>query len=82
MDSQSTTTQAVIDHYSSVARERGAQGIAYSNKVAQSFGYSLEDLAAIPDGANMGLSCGNPLALAGLKAVCFFLQYYVTTYYV
>ena len=30
-------------------------------------GYSVEELKALPDGANMGLSCGNPAALAALK---------------
>lgn len=30
-------------------------------------GYAPEDLAAVPDGANMGLGCGNPQALAALK---------------
>ena len=35
--------------------------------VAQSVGYSASELAQIPDGANMGLSCGNPTALASLK---------------
>lgn len=30
-------------------------------------GYSTEDLAVLPDGTNMGLSCGNPTALAALK---------------
>jgi len=30
-------------------------------------GYRLEDLAAAPDGANLGLGCGNPVALASLK---------------
>jgi arsenite methyltransferase len=30
-------------------------------------GYSAEDLAALPDGANLGLSCGNPNALAALQ---------------
>ncbi len=30
-------------------------------------GYSAEDLAAIPEDANLGLGCGNPAALAGLK---------------
>jgi SAM-dependent methyltransferase/N-acetylglutamate synthase-like GNAT family acetyltransferase len=31
------------------------------------FGYSMNDLAAAPDGANLGLGCGNPVALASLK---------------
>ena len=35
--------------------------------VAQAFGYSAEELAAIPAEANMGLSCGNPLATAHLR---------------
>jgi arsenite methyltransferase len=29
-------------------------------------GYSDEDLNAVPDGANLGLGCGNPIALASL----------------
>jgi N-acetylglutamate synthase-like GNAT family acetyltransferase len=32
-----------------------------------SSGYDLNDLAAAPDGANLGLGCGNPVALASLK---------------
>ena len=35
--------------------------------VAEAFGYSPEQLASIPAEANMGLSCGNPTAFAGLK---------------
>jgi len=35
--------------------------------LARHVGYSAEELAALPDGANMGLSCGNPNALAALK---------------
>ncbi len=35
--------------------------------VAESVGYSDEDLANIPEAANMGLSCGNPTAIASLK---------------
>jgi SAM-dependent methyltransferase len=30
-------------------------------------GYSPQDLASAPEGANMGLGCGNPVALASLK---------------
>ena len=32
--------------------------------VAEAFGYTAEELASIPAEANMGLSCGNPLALS------------------
>lgn len=35
--------------------------------LAASIGYAGEDLAVVPDGANMGLSCGNPTALAALR---------------
>ena len=35
--------------------------------VAEAFGYTLEELASIPAEANMGLSCGNPTAMAGLR---------------
>ncbi|MFA4916556.1 MAG: arsenite methyltransferase [Syntrophales bacterium] len=30
-------------------------------------GYSAEDMAAVPEGANMGLGCGNPQAIASLQ---------------
>ncbi len=36
-------------------------------KLAESIGYAQDDLASLPEGANMGLSCGNPVALASLK---------------
>ena len=38
-----------------------------SDALAKHVGYSPDELAALPDGANMGLSCGNPNALAALQ---------------
>ena len=38
-----------------------------ADKLARELGYSVAELKALPDGANMGLSCGNPAALAALK---------------
>lgn len=35
--------------------------------VAEAFGYSPEELSSIPAEANMGLSCGNPTAIANLR---------------
>lgn len=35
--------------------------------LAIAFGYSADELATLPEGANLGLSCGNPQALAGIK---------------
>lgn len=34
---------------------------------SQQMGYSNEELAAVPDGANLGLGCGNPQAFAEMK---------------
>lgn len=34
---------------------------------SKKMGYTEEDLKTIPDGANLGLGCGNPVALASLK---------------
>jgi SAM-dependent methyltransferase len=35
-------------------------------ELAQRLGYSTDEIAALPQGANMGLSCGNPTAIAAL----------------
>lgn len=45
----------------------GGGGADEATQLAQSIGYTTEELANLPEGANMGLSCGNPLALASLK---------------
>jgi arsenite methyltransferase len=37
------------------------------NQMVEQIGYSADELAAIPEGANLGLSCGNPTAIASLK---------------
>ena len=36
-------------------------------QLAQAIGYASDELAAAPDGANLGLSCGNPSAIASLR---------------
>ncbi len=36
-------------------------------QLANAIGYSPSELASTPDGANLGLSCGNPTAIAALK---------------
>jgi len=35
--------------------------------ISRKIGYSDEDLSAVPEGANLGLGCGNPVALASLQ---------------
>ncbi len=37
-----------------------------ADAIAKVIGYSDEELRSIPEGANMGLGCGNPVALASL----------------
>jgi len=56
----------VSKHYSAASKSTAAK---YGEAVAKSFGYSEEELANIPEGANLGLSCGNPLAIASLREV-------------
>ena len=36
-------------------------------ELARAIGYSAGELAVVPDGSNMGLSCGNPTAIAALR---------------
>jgi SAM-dependent methyltransferase len=38
-----------------------------TKQMSELMGYSKEDLESIPEGANMGLGCGNPVALVSLK---------------
>ncbi len=35
--------------------------------ISKSIGYTEEELKAVPEGANLGLGCGNPVALASLR---------------
>jgi arsenite methyltransferase len=57
----------VRSKYGSVARSDLSTDNAGVRAVAEAFGYSPEELAAIPAEANMGLSCGNPTAFASLR---------------
>ncbi|MBX3442201.1 MAG: arsenite methyltransferase [Planctomyces sp.] len=58
---------AVQNQYGAVARSQLSNDSAAIRAVAQAFGYTAEELATQPAEANMGLSCGNPVALAGLR---------------
>jgi SAM-dependent methyltransferase len=35
--------------------------------MAKHIGYNDQELSTVPEGANLGLGCGNPVAIAGLK---------------
>ena len=72
-----TLRQKIREGYGQIARQDGeccqssccgGMSAVDSEKLAGQIGYSAEELAALPDGANIGLSCGNPNALAALRA--------------
>ena len=68
--------RAVRDGYAKVARKggcccspkTGCCGGSPAERISKSIGYSEEELGQVPEGANLGLGCGNPLALAALEA--------------
>jgi arsenite methyltransferase len=69
----SETYDIVHDHYSRLARETTHGYNDQSRKAALAFGYSVDELSTIPEGSNLGISCSNSIALAGLKEASFFL---------
>lgn len=71
---------AVRSRYGQIARQKtsgcgcstfssccGAKPVSIE-KMSQALGYTKEQLDSAPQGANMGLGCGNPQAIASLKA--------------
>jgi arsenite methyltransferase len=71
--SDETIRKAVRERYGQRAKD-GASCCAKSrsccgtqDSVSRAIGYSEEDLGAVPEGADLGLGCGNPIALASLK---------------
>lgn len=42
-------------------------GTDQAKEVSRSVGYSDSEIGAVPEGANLGFGCGNPVALASLK---------------
>ncbi|MDP6814865.1 MAG: arsenite methyltransferase [Alphaproteobacteria bacterium] len=70
---------AVRENYAAVARtnsgclpsegDSGCCGTGVSRSESRSLGvgYSETEMAAVPEDSNMGLGCGNPTAIAGLK---------------
>jgi arsenite methyltransferase len=68
----------VRDGYAKIANDTSSGGCSpgvsccgsapqAADKLARELGYTVEELKSLPEGANMGLSCGNPAALAALK---------------
>jgi SAM-dependent methyltransferase len=62
-----SVTERVREKYAQAA-SAGLGGVpAGAEAIARAFGYTPEELAALPEGANLGLSCGNPTATANLR---------------
>jgi SAM-dependent methyltransferase len=67
----------VREGYAKIAKEQksccGAPASCCSNtsdtskEISRRIGYSAEEIGSVPEGANLGLGCGNPVALASLK---------------
>jgi arsenite methyltransferase len=80
-DGPQSHRQNVQNAYARVARandagqgcgvESGCCGVsddsAINTLISTRLGYSSDELDAVPSGADMGLGCGNPKAIAGLK---------------
>ncbi|KAJ5494235.1 hypothetical protein N7463_010322 [Penicillium fimorum] len=59
---------SVQDRYGELAdRSSTSEQKKTEQSIAQAFGYDAADLSSIPQAANLGVSCGNPLALANLR---------------
>jgi SAM-dependent methyltransferase len=68
--------KAVRERYGNIAKQSSSCcGPAKSccgstdsaENISRNIGYTEEELKAVPEGANLGLGCGNPIALASLK---------------
>lgn len=62
--------ETVRQGYADIAQGKSSCccGASSPDKLAKAVGYTNEELQVLPEGANMGLSCGNPTAIADLKA--------------
>lgn len=64
----------VRENYARVAKQSGSCcssmccGTSKPKDISKKIGYTDEDLEAVPAGSNLGLGCGNPIALASIKA--------------
>lgn len=67
-ESNEKIRETVRQEYTKIAQGgSGCCGSSSPDKLADGIGYTGQDLEVLPEGANMGLSCGNPTAIADLK---------------
>lgn len=65
--SDADITALVKERYGAMARQDSECRRRATRELAEAFGYSTDQLSAIPTDANLGVSCGNPTAMASLK---------------
>src|SRR6516225_5032493 len=63
-----SVVEQVREKYAAVARSGLSADHEGIRAIAAAFGYTPEELASLPPGAHMGLSCGNPVATANLRS--------------
>jgi ubiquinone/menaquinone biosynthesis C-methylase UbiE len=62
--------KAVRERYGKIARTKTEScgcGCCGGSPISEEIGYSKGELASVPQGADLNLGCGNPVALASLK---------------
>src|SRR4030066_1834785 len=60
----------VREGYGKIAKKENSScgcGCGCVTNVSEQIGYTKEELSAVPEGADLNLGCGNPVALASLK---------------
>lgn len=69
-ESNGKNRETIRKGYTDIAKGKSSCccGSSTPDRLAGAIGYTREELQVLPDGANMGLSCGNPTAIANLKA--------------
>jgi hypothetical protein len=70
------TYHDVNEHYSRLAQEMASSHDEHGQKAALAFGCSADELSTILEGTNLGVSCGNPDALAALKEASSLLLFF------
>lgn len=78
LENPNKVRDTVREKYGEIARTSGnccgsgkssccSGGGVAADTIAKSIGYSEKEIESLPEGANMGLSCGNPTAFASLR---------------
>jgi arsenite methyltransferase len=76
MEKEASEIKKIVkDGYAKIAKQNGSccptnsccGNANLAQSISKSIGYSEEEMRTVPENANLGLGCGNPVALASLK---------------